>query len=392
MPQYIGTSGNDSLSGSDGADFIKGLDGNDSLWGAEGFDVVRGGRGADLIDDSLGGDSLYGGSGVDVLGMFYGTFFGGGIGAFDFTFVSGAETVTPYGSTARGFERINITGSDGDDTITGGARADTVRGWQGDDWLDGGKGTDFLIGDNGADTLNGGGGNDLLSGGGHDDVLYGGAGADTLVGGSNSDLYSGDDTLSGGAGADLIRIGPDLTTILYASSSEGVYVDVIQNVGFGGEAQGDTFEWGSSFGSANLIGSAFDDFLIGAQWMDGGAGDDRLEARYATRGMTGGEGLDRFIITFDTEILYDRTLINDFDQPAGEKIDLSPIDAAPRAGYQAFTFIGTDAFTGEAGEVRYQLTGDGRTAIELSVDKNAEAEHTIYLAGEYVLTAADFML
>lgn len=392
MAQYIGTSGADSISGSNGADLIRGLDGNDTLWGAEGLDVVRGGRGADQIDDSRGGDQLYGGGGVDIFRGFYGTFFGGGPTAFAFTFVSGEDFVTPYGSSAHGFERLDITGSDGNDTITGGARADTLRGWQGNDWLDGGAGNDFMIGDNGYDTLYGGKGNDYLQGNGHDDVLYGGAGDDTLIGSSGSEVFPGvSETLSGGYGADLIRIGPDISTVLYDTSRQGVYVDMTHNVAYGGEAQGDRFEWNSIFGRASLVGSAFDDFLIGASWIDGGAGDDRLMAAYPTYGMTGGEGIDRFIIQFDTQIIYERTVISDFDQAAGETIDLSRIDGARKAGHQDFTFVGTADFSGHAAEARYYLTGDGRTAIELNVNKDTTADHTTYLQGEYVLSQADFV-
>lgn len=391
MAVIKGTSSADELIGGAEDDIIKGLGGDDTLWGADGFDQILGGSGADRIDDSVGGDVLSGGSGVDTLRMFYGTFFGGGVGAFEFTFTPSQEMTTPYGSTADGFERVNITGSDFNDTIAGGRNDDTVRGWQGDDWLDGGKGADYLIGDNGADTLNGAGGNDLLSGGGHDDVLEGGAGNDTLVGGSVSDLYSGDDTIRGGLGADHIRIGPDVTTLLYDTSNAGVYVDLILGLGFGGEAQGDVFTRGV-FGYTRLVGSEFNDFLVGGESMEGGAGDDRLSADYPTRSLTGGAGLDRFVIQFERDSYAERPTITDFDQSTGEKIDLSLIDASPKSGPQAFEFIGSDPFSGKAGELRYQLTGDGRTAIEMNLDKDLDVEHTVYLDGEYVLTTSDFLL
>jgi Ca2+-binding RTX toxin-like protein len=382
-----------TLNGGSGKDVIYGLGGDDSLWGGlGGADRIFGGDGNDHISDGRGidADTLVGGAGFDTLDMFYGTFFGGGIGAFEFTFVTGALMTTPGGSTARGFESVNITGSDGNDTITGGRFADVVRGWQGDDLLDGGTGDDFMIGDNGNDTLYGGKGNDTVTGNGGSDVLYGGEGDDFIRGGAIFDLFQGDDTISGGKGADEIWFGPRATTLLYDTSSTGVFVDLRLGVAYGGDAQGDTFT-GSTFSSVRLVGSAHDDFLVGGSAIQAGAGDDRLQAYQGTSILSGGEGKDTFILGFDRGTIWDRPLITDFDQAAGELIDLHLIDSRARPGDQAFTFIGTGAFSGKPAEARYTIAG-GQTVIELNVTADTTADHTIYLDGEHALTAADFVL
>jgi serralysin len=389
MARIEGTESGEELSGESGDDLIYGLGGNDTLWGADGFDRVFGGEGDDQISDSAGGDVLKGGRGFDTLSISHIDWWGGGIPAFEFTFVVGGEMTTPGGSTARGFERLDIIGGNGADTITGGRNDDVVRGWQSDDWLDGGRGGDHVIGDNGDDTLNGGRGDDLLSGGGHDDVLYGGDGNDTLMGGTSSDLYQGSDTLSGGKGADELRIGPNGVTILYDTSDAGVFADLTLGFGYGGDAQGDTYV-PHGFGGALVVGSAYDDFLASFHAIDGGGGDDRLQAGWGTRQLTGGDGLDRFVIQFDTQIIWERVTITDFDQAGGERIDLSSIDARPQPGYQAFIFIGHDAFTA-AGQVRWEVV-EGRTVIEMNVNADVNPDHTVYLDGVYELSGADFIL
>lgn len=82
--------------------------------------------------------------------------------------------------------------------------------------------------------------------------------------------------------------------------------------------------------------------------LDGGSGRD---------GLFGGTGADQFVFrhvesfargTFDT--------IADFSTAEGDKVDLSGMDADRSvAGNQAFDFIGRSAFTGEAGELRYEV-------------------------------------
>lgn len=87
---------------------------------------------------------------------------------------------------------------------------------------------------------------------------------------------------------------------------------------------------------------------------------------------------------FDTVEMGD--VIRDF--AAGDRIDLRLIDAnSTRGGDQAFTFIGATAFTGVAGQLRY----DG---ITLSGDTNGDgiADFTVALANQTTLTTGDLFL
>jgi hypothetical protein len=77
-------------------------------------------------------------------------------------------------------------------------------------------------------------------------------GNDTLDGGI------GDDFLLGGRGADALIGGAGIDTASYWNSSAAVRVDLRTGQGTGANAQGDTFD-----GIENVIGSRFDDVLVG---------------------------------------------------------------------------------------------------------------------------------
>ena len=232
-----------------------------------------------------------------------------------------------------------IMGSDGADWIEGTAFRDRIGGGPGDDVIFGHGGDDEIRAGAGDDVLDGGPGNDALYGNLGDDFLYGGDGDDVLFGEDGNDRLWGEagaDTLYGGAGDDRL---------------------------FGGD------------GDDALFGGPGADILLG------GAGRDT---------MTGGPGADLFVFLAASDSLPGasrRDVILDFE--AGiDRIDLSRIDAVPATpGDDAFRFIGTAAFSGSAGELRYNglvvqadLTGNGLTDL------------AIELRGGATLTADDFIL
>lgn len=384
----LGEAGNDDLEGDEGDDRLYGGLGDDYLFGGAGHDELYGGGGTDLLVDSEGADWLDGGGGIDtlILSLF--------ANAGDLTFVfNPAGQTTPLGSTALHFEQINISAGDGNDSLTGANRNDTLRGWNGNDVLFGLGGDDYLIGDNGEDALWGGSGNDLMIGGGHYDFLHGGSGDDTLVGGSIFDVFPSGDFFDGGSGADTFVLVPyHQSTIDYGSSPTGVFFDLHQNFAYGGDAQGDSLG-GFGFGLGPIIfrGSAFNDTFVGGWQQFGGDGADRLIAGPETTQMSGGGGLDRFVFRFDPGVINETPLVTDFDQAGHEILDVSALDARPAAGNQAFTFIGTAAFSGTAGELRYEVQ-DGRTLIQMQTDRDEVIEASLYLQGEYTLLATDFHL
>ncbi len=123
----------------------------------------------------------------------------------------------------------------------------------------------------------------------------------------------------------------------------------------------------------------------------GGAGADTLIANLVANQLTGNGGNDTFkwMTTGDagTGSLADTVL--DFVRGA-DKIDFTALDANPATGaHDAFTFIGTGAFTNVAGQVRYDVTG-GSAHIFADTDGNGTANMEIILTNITTLAGTDF--
>lgn len=250
---------------------------------------------------------------------------------------------------------------------------------------------------------------DGILGLGGDDGLFGLAGDDKLVGGA------GDDFLEGGIGADILAGDDGVDTISYRHAASGVGVDLDNGFGRAGEALGDAYDSvenviGSAFadviigsGGANrLDGGGADDILIGGDGndvlvgaarddiLDGGRGRDVLISGNGSDTLTGGSEADRFVYTMDDLHFGDE--ITDFSRVAGDRIDLSAIDAdTAEAGDQAFVFIGTAAFSHRAGELHYTLIGPD-AQIAGDIDGDGFADFKIKLHGVQDVVAADLML
>ena len=253
----FGTSENDTLIGSSGADTLDGLDGDDLLFGDAGDDSLTGGNGKDTLYGGPGNDALIGGTGDD---FFYDpdgdNVLNGGDGN-DLFFVSvsvgSANTVTggagqdtyfldpespslAPGSSGQAYVITDFEAGGGGDqlfvlglfalapTYTGGdpfasgflrflqSGADTLL--QGD--RDGAAGSAFdwttivtlknvtassITHNNLPGLIFGTDEPEILEGTSDDDVIFGGGGDDTLVGGD------GDDVLDGGTGTDRMEGG-----------------------------------------------------------------------------------------------------------------------------------------------------------------------------------------
>ena len=357
--RITGSALDETIFGNGGSDTIIGGAGNDTLVGGEGNDRVSGGVGNDFLQAEAGNDILKGDAGNDTIL--------GGLGNDTLTGGDGDDT---------------LQGDDGNDTATGGAGVDRLLGGAGTDTLDGGDGNDFLYGEGDADTLKGGLGDDYLDGGAGDDLVIGGAGADNAWGGDGVDTYS------------------------YAGETAGVTVTINQSRTVDGRT-----EFLTAF--ENLTGTAKADQLTGdggANTLSGGAGNDRLiglggndrlEGGDGDDVLTGGAGVDRLIggagkdvFAFDDgdsgAIKRLADTIVDFSRADGDKIDLSAIDAVERTVRdEKFTAIGTGAFHGVAGELRFVTTG-AVTFVEGDTDGDKVADFALTVNGDKVL-ASDFV-
>lgn len=190
--------------------------------------------------------------------------------------------------------------------------------------------------------LSGLAGDDTLIGAGGDDTLNGGADNDTLQGGE------GDDRLHGRAGADRMEGGNDDDWLNGGAANDRFY------------------------------GEAGEDTLIGGQGRDllnGGADADTFQFRRAIDSVAGTSGRD---IVFGFEAGLD-------------VIDLIQVDAnANTTGNQAFTFIGTAAFSSIAGQLR--LVTGANSVLQGDLNGDGVADFEVQFNAIASISANDILL
>ena len=406
-----GTAAGETLTGTAADEVINGLGGNDVLLGGGGEDRFNGGAGNDIVVVDSAGDIVteLAGEGVDAVET--------ALAAYVLpAHVENLEYTGGAGFTGTGNDLANI--------IVGRAGADTLSGLDGDDNLGGEAGDDMLTGGNGADRLNGGTGADMMNGGAGNDILVVDNAGDGAIGGDGSDtvqIVTAGLTYTLAADIETVsnRSGGALTVTLNAlgniyGGSSGV--DTV-NGGDGddtiyGQDGGDALTGGA--GVDRLFGDAGVDFLNGGDGNDllyggvngdvvsgeagndilyGGDGSDTLTGGAGVDLLYGGNGLDTF--SFDdgdsgaTLATADRIL--DFNLAQNDRFNLVQIDAIAGGADNAFTFIGTAAFGGVAGQLRYQQVG-GNTQLMGDVNGDGVADFIIRIDGLHALSAGNFTL
>ena len=299
--------GDDSFTGNDDYDELRGFAGNDTLSGAGAGDWLSGGKGVDSYD---------GGAGIDGIHFYGGVVVNHGV-TIDMSLTVGNIVDDGFGNTETAINIEKIQGTVFDDVMTGH------------------DGKDGFFGGQGNDTLSGAGGADTLTGGAGDGVYYGGGGHDYM------NASNGHDSYSGGAGRDEL-------SFFYTRVTEGIVVDLslssgqIINDGFGiaENATGIEMLAGATLadsltgdGQRNLLrGNGGDDTLSGGEGDDdlyggsgndliyGGTGDDFIYAFFGSDRVTGGDGADHFNLFGD---LADHVLTTITDMQSGRRQDLS---------------------------------------------------------------------
>jgi Ca2+-binding RTX toxin-like protein len=219
----------------------------------------------------------------------------------------------------------------------------------------------------------------VIRGNGGSNILDGGAGADKMYGGAGDDTYIVDN--AGDGIAEAAGGGTD-TELASLSTTLAAYVENLTLTG------------------SNAIdgtGNTLDNVITGnaaANILSGGGGADTLIGGAGTDHMTGGAGNDTFAFAngdFGGATAATADEIVDFTG-GQDKIDLSAVDANTLlGGDQAFAFIGTNAFSDTAGELRYeQISG----ATYLTGDTNGDgiADFMIKVDGSHLFTGADLGL
>jgi len=270
-----GTDSSETLDAADGV-----TNNGDEINGHGGEDWIHGLGGNDLLKGGGGGDHLFGGDGIDTA-----------------SYLDSASGVTVYldavgfhgsaqGDTLSGIE--NLAGSNHDDELFGTNAPNTLWGMDGEDWLE-------ALG--GVDTLYGGDGNDFLRGG------------------------SGADTINGGDGLDMAA---------YTLSGVGVYVSLISDLGFGGEAERDTL-----ISIESLGGSWHDDLLVGDDGpnelaglagndtLKGGGGADTLRGDRGSDTLVGGRNDDTYYIDNPNNVDIANDIITELSGEGNDRVFVS---------------------------------------------------------------------
>ncbi len=222
--------------------------------------------------------------GADSIGIAFSTFSSGpktiqnsGTIAADIAIADSAVLAGPGADVLALENSGQITGTvdlgDGVDVVrnTGVIEGDVLLG-AGDDEYDGRGGvvTGIVDGGDGNDVIRGGDGDETLLGGAGNDVVAGGAGADVMDGGTHDTSVFGFDTLDYSDSPEGVQVN-----LGDATQSTSAPIKGAAGTGFGGHAEGDTFQ-----NFEKVIGSAFDDFVYGAAGMnevDLGAGNDTFD-------------------------------------------------------------------------------------------------------------------
>ncbi|MGZ5351553.1 MAG: calcium-binding protein [Actinomycetota bacterium] len=214
---FVGSAGNDDLTGGDGSDtidlsgaaagvtvdLVAGIalgEGDDTLAeienviGSPGDDTITGDGSANILAGGAGNDTIDGGAEADTL-----------------TGGDGEDTVS-FASSGRGITlnlRRGTAEGDGDDTV------------EGFEHVIGSRKADTIDGDGGRNILDGSGGKDDISGGGGVDQVLGASGADRLFGEKGNDLLKGadgKDQLNGGKGKDRCKGGADPDSFVFCEN------------------------------------------------------------------------------------------------------------------------------------------------------------------------------
>jgi Ca2+-binding RTX toxin-like protein len=253
-------------------------------------------------------------------------------------------------------------------------------------------------------------------------AIFAGAGTDILTGGGGNDgfffgegRFNAGDRVNGGGGADnqvalrgdfsgasAITVGAGqltaIQTVALVSSQDARY-------GLPGDPSFSytlTFQNGATPGTVQLTvtgaGLVAGEVLVangaqeatnafrfiggaGADQLTGGAGGDTFFGGLGADQMVGNLGVDTFVYT---DIAQSTTLVTDVigQFRSNDLIDLSAIDADTNAdGNQDFTFIGSQAFSGAAGELR--VVSRGGQDFDVLADTNGDgvADFAILITG-----------
>jgi Ca2+-binding RTX toxin-like protein len=232
----------------------------------------------------------------------------------------------------------------------------------------------------------------IVHAGAGNDKIYGGSGAPILYGGTGDDIYIVDTAET----KVIENAGEGKDTVWVSKLSSYTLTANVENLAYQGK--GNFHGIGNELGN-RIAGGVGNDILEGGAGDDnitGGAGDDILIGGSGSDNLTGGTGADKFVFQSFSDFggKNAEDVIYDFSSKEGDKIDLSGVDANTLlAGDQAFTFLGTGAFTKHAGELNYVYSAKfDKAIVSGDIDGDGVADFSFWVLKVPVLTASDFIL
>jgi Ca2+-binding RTX toxin-like protein len=390
-----GNSGNNTVAGGGGGDLLDLRDGgNETASGGDGddgfymgaalnaADVIDGGAGTNdqmgLQGDYSAGLTLAAGTlaNLEVLALMSGsdTRFGeSGAARYSYSIttddanIAASRMLTFNANGLLAGENFTLSAAveiDGSVRTFGGMGVDLITGGQASDGFFFGAGR---WGD--SDRVDGQGGSDQLGfQGDHSGANALAFGASQLAGIETLVLISASDTRFGGSGT---RFSYEVT-MDQGNVAGGAAMTINANMLLADETL--TFNGAAETDGRFTIFSG-----AGADVIVGSGGNDRIWGRGGADTLTGGSGNDSFAYASASDSRaggIDEIL----DLREGDTIDLATLDAnSALAGDQAFTFLGTGAFTNGAGQLRLNDRGGGLFWVEGDVDGNGTVDFQINL-------------
>jgi Ca2+-binding RTX toxin-like protein len=405
---FRGNSANNVIKGSDAADILRLHDGGD--------DIVLAGAGNDIlffIGSLTGADVIDGGAGTDTLVL------QGAYGSLTLTsnitlienisILAGSNTA--FGEP--GTNRYDYVLTTHDSNFAAGvqARINAAALLEGEDFtFDGSAETNASF------------------------VVYGGRGRDALVGGLGNDIFffaeerfASGDTVNGGAGYNGMFLRGNYTIDFNAPGYTGLFTNIhnltLTSATDERYARGGGTEFDYNITLSNLIVGAGQTLTVsgtlllatesmildGSQETDGflrlfggksndvlkgGGQNDLIHGNLGADILAGNGGADSFRYQ-DTAESNSGSMDHILDfTPGTDRIELDRIDADTlTAGNQAFSWIGSGAFTGTAGQLRaYEQSGTWFVEGDTNGDGIADLVIALTLQGATPLGAGDFLL
>jgi len=427
-----GGSGDDTIVGNSGANYMNGQTGHDSLKGGAGSDTLTGGSGDDVLNGGFGVDDMIGGAQDD-------TYLvnnaqdsiteteTGGTGDRVLTTVSyalgaGVHVETLSARPATGTDPINLTGNALAQRIVGNTGANRLSdgGPGGTDTLVGGLGDDTYVISNAdaviVEEVGGGDADRVLTSvsfilAANDAIelltttsaldltaidLTGNAFAQRIVGNAGANRLSdgavgGTDTLVGGLGDDIyvVRNGSAVVVeIAGGGLADRVAAAVSYTLSASSNIEFLNTTVSTGLNNINLTGNALDQTIIG------NAGANRLDGMKGADRLTGGGGVDTFV--FSTNLSGGNIdTITDFDGAADTielvasvfgNLDLGLLDAArfvASANGQALDALNRILYDSTTGNLFFDADGSDAAFARVKFAVLAEG---------LTLSAADFMV